>query len=286
MSSVFAGPFSSNLEDQPYEAAPSRVTVARERLQRLARLLLQVARMWIAARLRVHRLGPAGRADLVRTSARTLLDSLRIRVVASGEVPPANVPVLIVANHVSWLDSYVVNSLNPARFVAKSEVRDWPIIGTVATRFGTFFLRRGSFRDAARTVTRLSAVLRGGYPVAAFPEGTTGSGAGVDRFYPAMFQAAVNAQAMVQPIAIRYLAADGTRSRRAAFVGDMSVWDSVRLLLEEPELIVEVTCCPLLWPTNRTRRELATLSRESIATVLSPDRWERPDQPFSQRRAA
>jgi 1-acyl-sn-glycerol-3-phosphate acyltransferase len=287
MSSAFAGPFSPNLEDGTYEpsAASLRVTAARERLFRFARLLLQVARMWIAARLRVHRLGPAARADLIRTSAHALLASLGVRVVARGEVPPDNVPVLIVANHVSWLDSYTINSLNPARFVAKSEVGEWPVIGTVAARFGTFFLRRGSFRDAARTVTRLSAVLRGGYPVAAFPEGTTSGGDGVREFYPAMFQSAVNAQAMVQPIAIRYLSADGRPSRRAAFVGDMSIWDSVRLLLEEPELVVEVTCCPLLWPTNRTRRELATLSRDSNANVLSPDRWQ-PEQPFSERKAA
>lgn len=283
MSSVFAGPFSSNLAGM---SAPSRrATAPRERLVRLARLLLQVARMWLAARLRVHRLGPLARAELVRSSAAALLDSLRVRVVSSGEVPPDNVPVLIVANHVSWLDSYVINSLNPARFVAKSELRDWPVIGTVAARFGTFFLRRGSFRDAARTVTRLSAVLRGGYPVAAFPEGTTSRGDGVGCFHPAMFQAAVNSQAMVQPIAIRYLSADGRPARRAAFVGDMSIWDSVRLLLEEPELMVEVTCCPLLWPTCRTRRELAALSRDRIAGILSPDE-SRPDQPFPERKAA
>jgi 1-acyl-sn-glycerol-3-phosphate acyltransferase len=287
MSNVFAGPFSSSLENgmsTPSEAS-RRATTVRERVVRLSRLLLQVARMWVSARRRVRRLGPAARAELIRRYARALLDSLHIRVVARGEVPPANVPVLIVANHVSWLDSYVINSLNPARFVAKSEVRDWPVIGTVAARFGTFFLRRGSFRDAARTVAKLSGVLRGGYPVAAFPEGTTSRGDEVNSFYPAMFQSAVNTQAMVQPIAMRYLSADGTPCRRAAIVGNMTIWDYVRLLLAEPELTVEVTCCPLLWPTYRTRRELAALSRESIATVLSPDRWQ-PDQPFPERRAA
>lgn len=268
-----------------YAAASPCVPAVRERLARLGQLLWQVARMWLAARRRAHRLGPLARGELVCSSAAALLASLRVRVVARGEVPPANVPVLIVANHVSWLDGYVINSLNPARFVAKSEVRDWPVIGTVAARFGTFFLRRGSFRDAARTVAKLSAVLRGGYPVAAFPEGTTGCGDDVGRFFPAMFQAAVNSQAMVQPIAVRYLSADGKPSRRAAFVGDMSIWDSVRLLLEEPELIAEVTCCPLLWPTSRTRRELAALSRESIERVLCRDGWQ-PDQPFSEQKAA
>lgn len=264
---------------------PRRVPPARERFRRLARLLLQVARMWIAATLRVRGLGPTARAELVRTSARALLGALNIRVVARGEVPPDRVGVLIVSNHISWLDSYVINSLNPARFVAKSEVRDWPVIGTMADRFGTFFLRRGLIRDAARMVVQLSAVLRAGHPVAAFPEGTTSFGDDVGHFYPAMFQSAVKAQAMVQPIAIRYLAADGTSSRRAAFVGDMSLWDSVCLLLQEQELVVEVICCPLLWPTRRTRRELAMHSRESIANALYPGRWE-PDQPFSERKAA
>lgn len=286
MSSAFVGPFDSSVGSG---VTPSdrlrRVPTVRERFRRLARLFLQVAGMWFVARLRIHRLGPVARAEMVRASAGALLDALRVRVVARGEVPPARVGVLIVSNHVSWLDSYVINSLNPARFVAKSEVHHWPVIGTIAARFGTFFLRRGSIRDAARTVIRLSAVLRSGYPVAAFPEGTTSLGHDVGCFYPAMFQAAVKAQAMVQPIAIRYLAKDGTPCQRAAFIDDMTLWDSLRLLLDEPELVVEVTCCPLLWPTNRTRRELAALSRESIASALFSDRWH-PDRPLSERKAA
>ena len=216
--------------------------------------------------------------------AQQLLATLSVEVRARGHVPAPGAPLLLVANHVSWLDSYAVNTVSAARFVAKSEVRTWPFIGAIATGFGTFFLKRGCCRAAARMVGALAETLRAAHPVAVFPEGTTSAGGGLLRFYPAMFEAAVSSGVRVQPVAIRYRGADGQPTDAAAFIGEMSVLDSVRRLLREPRLTAELVFCAPLDPAGRHRRDLAGLARAAIAAALAPER--ETAGPLPLRRAA
>src|SRR5262245_59324293 len=227
---------------------------------RFAGLLFVLLRLWLAALFLAPRLTTAQRWHAVRRWAHRLLRALRVEVRARGQIPAPDAPLLVVANHTSWLDTYALNTISVARFVAKSAVRGWPVVGTVAARFGTFFLRRGCPRAAARTVAALTQALHAAEPVGAFPEGTTSYGRSVLRFYPAMFQAAVQSGARVQPVAIRYRAADGTPTEAAAYVGDMTVLDSLRRLLREPRLTAELIFCAPLDSTGRTRRELAALA--------------------------
>ncbi|MGH7787478.1 MAG: lysophospholipid acyltransferase family protein [Candidatus Binatia bacterium] len=248
-------------------AAPDALPI-RRRLRRLTALLLLLGRMWLAAVTRAARLDAARRRALAGRWARRLLALLRIEVRVSGSVPPVDEPLLLVANHVSWLDSYALNAVNGARFVAKSEVAAWPVIGTIAARFGTVFIKRGCYRAAARTVGVLAEALGGGHPMAVFPEATTSDGRGLRPFYPALFQAAVRSGAWVQPVAICYRDAAGAPTDAAAYVGDMSIADSLRRLLREPRLIVELTFCPPIDSDARTRRELAAEAREHIAAAL------------------
>ena len=238
------------------------------RALRFTGLLLFLLRLYLFACALAPPLAPARRARLVRRWARRLLRTLRIDVQARGHLPAPGAPVLLIANHVSWLDSYAVNTVSAASFVAKSEVRGWPLIGTIATRFGTVFLKRGCYRAAARTVATLTQALCAAQPVAAFPEATTSDGSGLLHFYPAMFEAAVRSGACVQPVAIRYRAADGRPTSAAAYVGDMSVLDSVRRLLREPRLTVELLFCAPLDPAGCHRRELAALARAAISAAL------------------
>ena len=120
-------------------------------------------------------------------------------------------------------------------------------------------------------VGALTDALCDAQPVAVFPEGTTSAGDRVLPFYPAMFQAAVRSGAAVQPVAIRYRAADGTATRAAAYVGDMSVADSLRLLLREPRLTAELIFCAPLAPAGRTRKQLAAQAHAAIAAALAGD---------------
>jgi 1-acyl-sn-glycerol-3-phosphate acyltransferase len=254
------------------------------RTLRLILGLLQIGRLWFGAAFLSSR-----RGERARVWALALLRSLAVRVVVCGPAPDCGGECLIVANHVSWLDTYALHSLRPeARFVAKSEVREWPVIRTLAERFGTFFIRRGSCRDAARVKEALARALRAGETVAAFPEGTTSDGSALGRFYPALFQAAVDVGADVQPVAIRYRDAQGRPTRSAAFVGDMTIVESVRRILREPRMEAEVVFCAPLSSAGRTRAELAALAHASIARVLGFDCRALDGRlgPHDQKRAA
>jgi 1-acyl-sn-glycerol-3-phosphate acyltransferase len=163
---------------------------------------------------------------------------------------------------------YVLNAVAAARFVAKSEVRGWPFFGTIATRFDTFFIVRGSYRDAGRMRTAVARALGQGERVAVFPEGTTTDGTAVGRFFPALFQAAIDARAPVQPVALRYRDAHGEPSPAPVFVGDTTVLESVGHVIREPSLTVEVTFGPPLSPLGLTRKALAQRTRRWIAGQL------------------
>ena len=249
-----------------FSVPPERHAPLATRALRLVRLLAHLLHMWAGAHALAPRLHPTARARLMRRWARRLLRGLAVDVHLRGT--PAAEATLLVANHVSWLDTYAIHTVEAARFVAKSEVGTWPVIGTIAERFGTIFIRRGCFRSAARTVGALAEALCRGESVAAFPEATTSDGRDLLPFFPAMFQAAVLTGARVQPVALRYRDRDGRHSSAAPFIGEMSVADSLRLLLREPRLTVEVTFCAPIDPYGLTRRELAIRSRGAIATAL------------------
>jgi len=244
---------------------------------RLARHLLAV---YASAVLRAPRLGPGERRELAARFAREMLDVLEVPLHVRG-TPPAGGPALVVANHVSWLDMYVLNAVAGARFVAKSEVRGWPFFGTIATRFDTFFIVRGSYRDAGRMRIAVARALGLGERVAVFPEGTTTDGTTVGRFFPALFQAAIDARAPVQPVALRYRDTHGRPSAAPVFVGDTTVLASVRQVLREPALAAEAILGPSLDPAGRTRRELAEHTRSWIAATLGTG-----ERASAERRAA
>ena len=255
-------------------------TPRRTRATRAARLARHLGSAYASAVLRAPALAPTGRRQLAADLAREMLDVLQVRLEVRGE-PPAGAPTLVVANHVSWLDMYVLNAVAGARFVAKSEVRGWPGFGTIAARFGTFFIVRGSYRDAARVRTAVAWALASGERVAVFPEGTTTDGTTVGRFYPALFQSAIDAGVPVQPVALRYCDVRGQRSEAPVFVGDTTILDSLTRVLREPLLTAEVVLGPALHAAGHTRRDLAELARRWIRGTFGL-----PWQPNVERRRA
>lgn len=242
------------------------------------------ARLWSLARFAAPRLDAEGRHRLMRELSRETLDLLGIDVVVVGQPCPDGEPVLLAPNHVSWLDVWAVNAAAPARFVAKAEVARWPVAGTITTGFGAVFIKRGCPRDAWRVKNRLAAHLDARERVAGFPEGTTTDGSRVGHFHPALFQAAVDAGSLVQPVAIRYRAPDGSRSDAAPFVDDMSFVDSLRRIAAAPGIRAEVTFLPPRAAGGLCRKVLAAWAREAIVRELALPA-DRPD-PAVLRRAA
>lgn len=176
---------------------------------------------------------------------------------------------LIVTNHISWLDVFVLNAVVPMRFVAKSEVRRWPLIGWLCARAQTLFLERGKARDAARINVQLVELLRHGACLAVFPEGTTTDGAQVAHFHSSLLQPAIDAAAQVHPIAIRYQNEFGARSTAAAYIGDMSFGTSMWNILSEPQLHVRLIATPALNAQDMDRRTLTRTAHERIACTLA-----------------
>ncbi|WP_431915534.1 lysophospholipid acyltransferase family protein [Micromonospora wenchangensis] len=218
----------------------------------------------------------ARRAAVLRVWARRTAGVLGVRLVVRGR-PPRR-PALLVANHVSWLDVFAVLAVAPARLLAKREVRSWPVLGLLARAGGTVFVDRSRPRDLPRTVARLAATLRAGHPVAVFPEGTTWCGvvpsAGCRPrrgFRPAVFQAAVDAGTPVVPLRISYRsAATGATTTTAAFLGDDTLWRSVRRVLAARDLVVDVAVTAALHPVPGADRRVLARAAESAVHLLPP----------------
>lgn len=188
---------------------------------------------------------------------------LRITTRSTMEVSP---PTLVAANHISWLDILVLASCVPASFVAKSEIRGWPVIGWLATRAGTVFIERGGRNAAASTAEQITWHLKRGRSIIIFPEATISTGETVKRFYPRLFSAAVHAECAVQPVALCYAPADDGRAV-APFI-DQSLLHHALQVMGEKELGVEVTFCPQLNARAVDRDRLADQAQAAISQVV------------------
>ncbi|WP_305785261.1 lysophospholipid acyltransferase family protein [Symbioplanes lichenis] len=199
---------------------------------------------------------PIGRGAAVRWVARHLLAALGVTVKRHGLAPrPGS---LLVANHVSWIDVLALLTVTPLSLVAKKEVGGWPGVGAMARALGVIFIDRERPKLLPDAVGAVAARLRSGRTVAVFPEGTTSCGTRPGRFRPAMFQAAVDAAAPVVPITLRYA------TPAASFVGDETLWQSVRRVAALRELTVTLTTSPALRPEPGCgRRSLARAAQAS-----------------------
>lgn len=188
-----------------------------------------------------------------------------LKIVTRGTVP--DVPVLAVANHVSWLDILIMSAVLPVSFVSKIEVKHWPVVGWLATRARTLYIQRGG-KNAANTVTeQITWFLLRHRSVAIFPEGTTGDGHGVRRFHPRLFGAAIHAHTPVQPVAIRFPHPQGVNPA-VPFLNDESLVRSALRVLGQRSIHVEVTFCRLLPSKHAERSSLAKKAHAAIEKVV------------------
>jgi 1-acyl-sn-glycerol-3-phosphate acyltransferase len=195
---------------------------------------------------------------------------LRIEARIHG-LPAQGLPgnLLIVANHISWLDIVVLNALQPSRFIAKAEMRRWPLVGPLSTACGTLYVDRAR-RHATHAVNRgAAAALARGEVITVFPEGTTTDGADVLPFHGSLLQPVVDAGGHVQPIAIRYCTEHGERNDAPAYVGETTLGQSFWRVVGERRMHVELQVVPPLAARSRHRRELARDAEAAIRTALA-----------------
>jgi 1-acyl-sn-glycerol-3-phosphate acyltransferase len=195
---------------------------------------------------------------LARDWYRGLLWILNIKVERQGTRGTA--AKLLVSNHVSWLDIPVIGAFEPIRFIGKAEVEHWPVAGWLAESAGTFFLRR---KHAKVILTRMVPHLSSGGSVCFFPEGTTTEGQTVLHFHTRLFQAAVESQVSVQPVALQYQAEGAAL---APFIGKDNLLRHLLRLLPQDGLTVRLTYTAPVVATDR--RMLAHLSENAVRQVL------------------
>jgi len=209
------------------------------------------------------------RRRILKTWSRQLLDILNIGIRTEGQWPVhGEGGYLVVANHVSWLDIFVLNAIYPSRFIAKAEVRNWPLIGWLCKRSNTIFIERALRQDAASINQRVSFLLKQGVCIGLFPEGTTTDGKQVGHFHSALIQPAIDAGAMLCPIALRYQDENGKQSGAAAFTGDMTLSQSIWSILRGPHFDVLLVFTPALVTVGENRRVLARAAQEAISQGL------------------
>ncbi len=255
--------------------------------QRLVALATVLAGAAVLACVLLPLLGRRRRTEVMRRLFRALLRAAGVRVAHIGpaELGPAEpgaaesgaadrpAPgtgrgVLVVANHLSWLDILALGAVQPMRMVAKREIQGWPVIGSLAERIGTLFVDRTGLRSLPAVVEQAAEAMRSGATVGLFPEGTTWCGSASGAFRRAGFQAALDAGVPVRPVAQRMLLSDGTPTTVGSFIGEDTLLDSMLRVLRLPGLVIEVRVLPLLTAGPGTdRRQLARRAELAVAAA-------------------
>lgn len=234
---------------------------------RLLRALAHVMGGYWMVRREFPRLDEARKSLKVQAWSVRMLHIMGISLDVQGDVPQHG-PLLLVANHISWLDILVLHASRHCRFVSKADVQHWPLIGTLAQGCGTLFVERESRRDAMRVVHHMADALRSGDMLAIFPEGTTSDGIGTLPFHANLFQAAISAHAPVQAIGLTYLdAQSGGQSHATDYIGDTSLLSSVWATVTAKPLCARVNFGPHLAAQGLDRRTIAALAREQVTAL-------------------
>jgi len=176
---------------------------------------------------------------------------------------------MFLANHVSWIDIHALNSILPLQFIAKSDLNNWPVFGYLVRKSGTIFINRSSRKDTARIVETTAEVLTAGGNVGFFPEGTTTDGTTLAHFKSSIVQAAINANAKLQPIAIAYPLPNGEVNTALAYAGETTMAESMMKTLKQKKPVVELHYLTPIDVRTGNRQALTETAYKSIAAKLN-----------------
>jgi 1-acyl-sn-glycerol-3-phosphate acyltransferase len=237
-------------------------------LWRLLRATLHLLHGIGVAALSFRFLDDAGRSARVQWWSAKLLRLMGLQWQTQGAAPRAGA-VLIVANHVSWLDIAAIHTVVPqARFVSKADVKRWPLIGWLVAAAGTLFIERERKRDAVRVVHQMAEALRAGQAVAVFPEGTTTEGYSTLPFHANLLQAAIVTGTPVQPVALRFSDPQHAVSPATMFVGGTHLLQSMWAVARAEGLCVLVSVLPPVASADADRRALARHLQDVVRAEL------------------
>jgi 1-acyl-sn-glycerol-3-phosphate acyltransferase len=234
---------------------------------KLARALLHILIGFVTILLVFPRISSEQRQLRTQAWSLVMLRCIRIELIVKGN-PALNGPLLLVANHMSWLDITALHAARFCRFVSKADIQKWPFIGLLATGIGTLFIERESRRDAMRVVHHMTASLQAGDVLGVFPEGTTTDGTALLPFHANLFQAAIAANAPIQPVALQFIdTTTGLRSTAPCYVGDDTLAQSVWRTLTTPNIAVVINFGEPQFAQGRDRRALALDMNQAVSDL-------------------
>jgi 1-acyl-sn-glycerol-3-phosphate acyltransferase len=212
-------------------------------------------------------IGPARRAGHVQRWSQRVLRTFGVTVEQTGGVPVLQ-KALLVANHISWVDVFVINACHPSHFVAKSEVRGWPLIGPLSALAGTVFVARARPSQLKTTVGQLARKLRAGERIACFPEGTSSAQGDLRPFRANLFEAAVEAGVPVQALAVSYVDDDGAPHASVEYIATTSLAASMLAILGGKPIRARLQALPAQQGASASRRALAAASHAQVRAAL------------------
>jgi 1-acyl-sn-glycerol-3-phosphate acyltransferase len=191
-----------------------------------------------------------------------LIRTLGLKIDAHlNDIPPGS---LLVSNHISWIDVFVISAAFPTAFIAKDDVQAWPLFGWLAVKNETLFIKRNNPRQARETNEKIANQLKQGKHVTVFPEGTTSNGLSVLAFHAALIQPALDVGKPVVPLAISYWEPGGRRSLAPRYDGDITFYQSLMSILSRRCLRVKLITMQPLGLSGENRRQIAVAARELI----------------------
>jgi len=246
--------------------SPPRSTALPLRVYRIIRVSLHLLQGLATIALVFPAVSRARREALIRRWSAHLVQLCGVQARVRGTVHEhTSRGLVIVANHVSWLDIFVINSIQPARFIAKAELARWPLIGWLIRGVGTLFIDRSSRRHLHEANQRIEDALRGGDVIAIFPEGAVTRE--LQHFHGSLLQPAIDCAVPVQPIAIRYCDAAGAPSTVTHYV-DVPFLASLWRIVGAEGVQVQATIAPALDTAGEARATLALAAERVIRSSL------------------
>lgn len=216
------------------------------------------------------------RARWLQRSSRRALRVFNLDWRVGGDIPQRG---LLIANHLSYLDIAVLSAITPATFVAKREVKSWPVFGGFARLAGTIFVHREKRSDVGRTAAEMQAALNDGALLALFPEGTSSDGETVLPFKSALLEPAVQARQPLLAGCFAYALADGSVPDEVCYWGDMTLLPHILNLLGKRKISAQVAFAQIA-ENGSDRKQLARLLHGEVLRLKANIRWSpRPSDP-------
>jgi lyso-ornithine lipid O-acyltransferase len=197
---------------------------------------------------------------------RAVITILGVELTISGNRENTN--ALFIPNHITWLDIPVLGSLIPTHFLSKVEVKHWPIIGYLATRAGTLYLERGYHHATTAANSAMQQALEQKHNVVLFAEGTTTEGA-PRKFHGRLMQSAIDAESLVQPVAIFYPDDTGRAiNRQILYIDEMHFLRSAFTILGLKKITAEIHFLKPVSAKGKSRNELARYCHDRVIEII------------------